>query len=124
VPGTLATCWFFRDGVSGPAVVPVAFAVSTGVFGLLGVPMLIAHRSIGDYLWAAGAVVVASLVAAGWRAVRAGELAPEPAADDARYGPRAGWLWAPFALLCGGLAFVATRRVPSNYLGAYRAVKP
>ena len=116
LPGTLVTRLFFRDHVSGPAVVPVAFAISTGVFGLLGVPILISHRSIGLYLWAAGAVVVASLVAAGWSTVCARKLAPEPAEEvDARYGPRAGWLWAPFALLCGGLAFVATRRVPSSY---------
>src|SRR4028119_510135 len=53
------------------------------------------------------------------RAGLAGELPPGPAADDARYGPRAGWLWAPFALLCGGLAFVATRRVPSSYDDAW-----
>jgi hypothetical protein len=31
------------------------------------------------------------------------------------YGPPAGWLWAPFALLCGVLAFVGARRVPSSY---------
>ena len=114
VPGTLATHWFFRDSVSGPAVVPVAFAVSTGVFGLLGVPMLIGHRSIGLYLWAAGAVLAVSLVTAGWRALR-----PRgPAlgfAPDVGHEPAAGWSWAPLALLGGGLAFVATRRVPSSY---------
>jgi Family of unknown function (DUF6077) len=117
VPGTLVTRWFFRDCVSGPAVVSVAFAISTGVFGLLGVLTLISHQSIGCYLWTAGAVLVASLIVAGWRTVRAREFAAEPAAaeGDCRYGPQAGWLWVPFALLGGGLAVVATRRVPSNY---------
>jgi hypothetical protein len=52
-------------------LVPVASAVSTGVFGLLGVPVLILHRSIEFYLWAAGAVLAASLATAGWKALRA-----------------------------------------------------
>ena len=120
VPGTLATHWFFREYVTGPAVVPVAFALSTGVFGLLGVPALILHQSTELYLWTAGAVLAAFLAGAGWRVLRArafeAELMAEPVAEgDARYGPSAGWLWAPFALLGGGLAFVATRRVPNNY---------
>ena len=111
VPGTLGTYWFFRDHLSGPAVVPVAFAVSAGVFGLLGVPMLILHRSIGLYLWAAGAVLVVFLAVAGWRTLRGAG----PEAGESRYGPPAGWLWGPLALLGGGLAFVSTRRVPSSY---------
>jgi hypothetical protein len=116
MPGTLVTRWFFRDCVYGPAVVPVAFAISTGVFGLLGVPFLILHQSIGLYLWVAGAVVVASFVVAGWKTVHARELAVETATEgDSRYGPQAGWLWVPFALLGGGLSLVAVRRVPGNY---------
>ena len=65
-PGLLLTHWFFSDHVSGPAAVPVAFAVSTGLFGLLGVPVLISHGSIDFYLWASGAVLAALLAAAGW----------------------------------------------------------
>ncbi|MDP9410036.1 MAG: DUF6077 domain-containing protein, partial [Actinomycetota bacterium] len=120
-PGVLATRLFFRDHLSGLAVVPVAFAVSTGIFGLLGVPVLIFHQSIGFYLWSAGAVLITSLATAGWKALRTGKPAGEAAGPVAegdyggQYGPRAGWLWAPLALLGGGLAFVATRRVPSSY---------
>ncbi len=120
-PGVLVTRLFFRDYLSGLAVVPVAFAVSTGIFGLLGVPVLIFHQSIGFYLWSAGAVLITSLATAGWKALRtekpAGEAAGPVAEGDygGQYGPRAGWLWAPLALLGGGLAFVATRRVPSSY---------
>jgi hypothetical protein len=112
-PGVLVAHWFFRDSISGPAVVPVAFAVSTGVFGLLGVPFLISHQSIESYLWAAGAVLIAFLATAGWRTLRSG--APAAEEYDSPYGPRAGWLWAPLTLLGGVLAFVATRRVPNNY---------
>ena len=119
-PGVLVTYWFFRDRISGPAVVPVGFAISTGLFGLLGVPFLISHQSIEFYLWAAGAALTASLATAGWRALRAEMPAAEPKAESevegySPYGPPAGWLWAPLALLGGGLAFVATRRVPNNY---------
>jgi hypothetical protein len=104
-------------------MVPVAFAVSTGIFGLLGVPVLISHQSMGFYLWAAGAVLTASLTTAGWKVLRA--RIPTPEAGDvaqgggAPYGPPAGLLWAPLALLGGGLAFVATRRVPNKYDDAW-----
>ena len=120
-PGALITHWFFGDSISGLSVAPVAFAVSTGVFGLLGVPFLISHGSIESYLWASGALLAASLAVAGWRALRVGTSAPEAraGADDGAQGPPAGWLWAPLALLGGGLAFVATRRVPSNYDDAW-----
>jgi len=119
-PGVLITHWFFGDSISGLSVAPVAFAVSTGVFGLLGVPFLISHGSIESYLWASGALLAASLAVAGWRVLRAGTPAPEAGADaDGADGPPAGWLWAPLALLGGGLAFVATRRVPSSYDDAW-----
>ena len=119
-PGVLTTHWFFGDSISGLPVAPVAFAVSTGVFGLLGVPFLISHGSIESYLWASGALLAASLAVAGWRVLRAGTPAPEAGADaDGADGPPAGWLWTPLALLGGGLAFVATRRVPSSYDDAW-----
>jgi hypothetical protein len=104
-------------------MVPVAFAVSTGIFGLLGVPVLISHQSMGFYLWAAGAVLTASLTTAGWKVLRARIPTPEAGGvaqgGGAPYGPPAGLLWAPLALLGGGLAFVATRRVPNKYDDAW-----
>ena len=120
-PGVLITHWFFRDYISGPAVVPVAFAVSTGLFGLLGVPLLISHQSIEFYLWTGGAVLAVSLAMAGRKALRARVPTAEPKVEPVAegevvpYEPPAGWLWVPLALLGGGLAFVATRRVPNNY---------
>ncbi len=110
-PGVLLSHWFLRDDISGPALVPVAFAISTGIFGLLGVPILIAHASIEAYLWISGAALATFLAAAVWRAFH-GE--GSSTGEDARRDPPAGPLWAPFALLAGVLAFVATRRVPNS----------
>jgi hypothetical protein len=114
-PGLLISHWFLRDDVSGVALVPVGFVTSTGLFGLLGVPALILHLSIQDYLWAAGAVLAASLAGAAWRTLLMKAQAMNSSEQDATYGPPAGWLWAPFALLGGVLAFVGIRRVPNNY---------
>ncbi len=115
-PGLLLSYWLLRDDLSGVALVPVGFAISTGVFGLLGVPALILRLSTEVYLLAAGTLLAAFLAVAAWRALRVKERAVESAPEqDAPYGPPAGWLWAPFALLCGVLAFVGIRRVPSSY---------
>jgi hypothetical protein len=115
-PGLLLSHWLLGDDMAGPTLVPVAFTVSTGIFGLLGVPALILHLSTDDYLLAAGTLLAAFLAVAAWRTLRlkspAAESSPE---NEALYGPPASWLWAPFALLCGVLAFVGVRRVPSSY---------
>ena len=115
-PGLLLSHWLLRDDMSGLALVPVGFAISTGVFGLLGVPALVLHLSTADYLLAAGMLLAAFLTVAALRTLRVKAPAVESSPEqDAPYGPPAGWLWAPFALLCGVLAFVGIRRVPSSY---------
>src|SRR5918992_6175755 len=115
-PGLLLSHWLVGDDMSGVALVPVGFAISTGLFGLLGVPALILHFSTESYLLAAGTLLAAFLAVATWRTVRPNESTSEPSPErDAPFGPPAGWLWAPFALLCGVLAFVGIRRVPSSY---------
>jgi hypothetical protein len=112
-PGLLLSHWLLSDDMAGPTLVPVGFAVSIGIFGLLGVPALILHLSTEDYLMAAGTLLAAFLATSVWRTVRPKErYSPE---QEALYGPPTGWLWAPFALLCGVLAFVGVRRVPSSY---------
>jgi Family of unknown function (DUF6077) len=115
-PGLLLSHWLLRDDMSGVALVPVGFAISTSVFGLLGVPALILHLSTTDYLLAAGILLTAFLAGAAWRTLRVKAPAVESSSErDAPFGPPAGWLWAPFALLCGVLAFVGIRRVPNSY---------
>src|SRR5215208_6864886 len=115
-PGLLLSHVLLRDAMSGTSLIPVGFAISTGIFGLLGVPALILHLSTENYLLAAGTLLAAFLAVAVWRTVRPKELTVESSPErDAPYGPPAGWLWAPFALLCGVLAFVGTRRVPNSY---------
>ena len=115
-PGLLLSHWILSDDMAGPTLVPVGFAASTGIFGLLGVPALILHLSTEDYLLAAGTLLAAFLAVAAWRTLRpkspVAECSPE---QEAMYGSPAGWLWAPFTLLCGVLAFVGARRVPSSY---------
>jgi hypothetical protein len=114
-PGLLLSHWLVGEDTSGAALVPLGFAISTGLFGLLGVPALILHLSTENYLLAAG-TLLAAFVAAALRTLRvkapAAESSPE---QEPPYGAPAGWLWAPFALLCGVLAFVGIRRVPSSY---------
>src|SRR5215203_3012067 len=65
-PGLLLSHWLLRDAMSGTALVPVGFAISTGIFGLLGVPALILHLSTENYLLAAGTLLAAFLAVAVW----------------------------------------------------------
>src|SRR5215204_2911743 len=46
-PGMLLSHWLLGEDMPGPALVPVGFAISTGVFGLIGVPALILHLRTG-----------------------------------------------------------------------------
>jgi hypothetical protein len=114
-PGMLVSYWLLGNTLSGIARLPVGFATSTGVFGLLGVPALVLHLSTDVYLLIASIVLCAFLAVAAWRSLRPKSRAGEPSVEDAPFGPPAGWLWVPFGLLCGVLAFVGIRRVPNNY---------
>lgn len=106
VPGLVLSRRFLDEHISGPATVPVAFTISAGIFGLLGVPVLILHGSLGSYLWIAGAIVGASLVAAAFGALR--KKGPkEQGIPAASYF---GWLWIPFLLLNTLLASASTVR--------------
>ena len=115
-PGLLLSHWLVGDDMSGVALVPVGFAISTGLFGLLGVPALILHFSTENYLLAAGTLLAAFLAVAAWKILHVKAPAVESSPEqEPPYSPPAGWLWVPFALLCGVLAFVGIRRVPSSY---------
>jgi hypothetical protein len=118
-PGILVSYWLLGDDLSGIARLPVGFAISTGVFGLLGVPALVLHLSTDAYLLTASVLLSAFLALAAWRSLRPKSRAVDPSGGDAPCGPPAGWLWVPFGLLSGVLAFVGIRRVPSNYDDAW-----
>lgn len=112
-PGLLLCYWFLREAVSGAAVIPVAFAISTGAFGLMGVPMLMLNTSTETYLLFAGATVAVSLIAGAISALRGtpalekkGEAGPDVASR---------LLWVPFLLLGSALAFVAWMKIPNLY---------
>jgi hypothetical protein len=97
----------------GAALVPLSFVISTGLFGLLGVPLLMLEASLDLYLWMAGAITVAFLAAAMVRAARG--RPPARGGDDATWGSSSRWLWIPFLLLSAALAFVSRLRVPGVY---------
>ena len=112
-PGVLVSGWLLGEHVRGAAVVPVAFALSTGLFGLLGIPFLVLHAGIGVYLWTCGATLAAFLAAAVLRTLRGERV--DSAGDGRPQEAPAGWLWVPFALLAAALTFVSTRRAPGSY---------
>ena len=118
-PGLLVSYWLLGEDLSGFAHLPVGFAISAGVFGLLGVPALILHLSIDVYLLATGIVLCAFLAVAAWRSWRPKPRARGASSGDTPFGPPAGWLWVPFWLLCAVLAFVGIRRVPNSYDDAW-----
>ena len=114
VPGVLIWHWFMSERFGGASLVPFSFVVSIGLFGLLGVPLLMLEGSLDVYLWIAGAITVAFLVAAMFRAARG---RPPAQGDDAAAQPGSSsrLLWIPFLLSSGALAFVSRLRVPGVY---------
>ncbi len=105
VPGALVSRWFASEIFPGAAVIPAAFALSTGIFGVLGVPFLILNLTLESYLIACGIVVAVALVGAAILLIRSKpEFAEksEPDADVFR------WLWVPLLALGGVLTQAAT----------------
>lgn len=109
VPGLLVSRWLLREYFSGATLVPVGFAISTAVFGVVAVPMLVLHRSPELYLWVAGAIVAGFLVAAVVVAFR--RRLPEGEARNP-FEPATAALWAPFGFLGGLLVFASRVEVP------------
>jgi hypothetical protein len=114
-PGALLARWSLREYFSGAALPPAAFVISTSVFALLGVPMLVMQTSLEAYLWVSGALVACFLLAAALAALshpprrereaEVGELLPD----------RGGLLWVPFAVLAAALVYVCRINVPSSF---------
>ena len=113
VPGVLLSHWFLGGHFSGAALLPVSFAISTGVFGLLGVPMLILHLRLGTYLLLLAAVLATFLVAAALEILRRSTPAERKGGTPAI--PSFNWLWVPFGLLGTVLAAVSRGKVPTFY---------
>src|SRR3712207_3822842 len=63
-PGALLARWSLNEHFSGAALLPAAFVISAGGFGLLGVPVLVVQGTLGAYLWVWGGVAAAPLRAA------------------------------------------------------------
>lgn len=105
VPGSLVSRWFASEVFSGAAIIPAAFALSTGIFGLLGVPFLILNLTLRGYLVACGVVVGISLVATVVHVARSKPRSWEKSATDVDVFS---WLWVPFLALAGILTQAAT----------------
>ncbi|HET7269883.1 MAG TPA: DUF6077 domain-containing protein, partial [Rubrobacter sp.] len=116
VPGALATRWFLGRYFSGAALPSAAFVISTGVFALLALPMLIFQSTLAAYLWVCGLTVGVCVLAAFavlvW-SVRDGQTV----GSGTRLDPtdRGGILWVPFAALVAALAYIAKTTAPSTY---------
>jgi hypothetical protein len=113
IPGALLWRWFLSEGFPGASAVPLSFAISTGLFGLLGVPLLILQTNPEAYLWVSGAVLLGFLAAAGYRMLRR-----KPSVRD-EGDPPAGLtidpLWVPFLLSSAVLAYASRARIPGFY---------
>ena len=116
-PGVLLTRWFLRDYFSGAALLPGAFVISAGAFALLGVPMLILQSSLEAYLWASGAVVAFSVLAAALVALRGALRREQTAKTETGFAvsDRGGLLWGPFLALVVALTYISRINAPSSY---------
>jgi len=109
VPGCLGARWLLGEHVRGLAILPAGFALSTGIFAFLGVPMMMLGLGMTVYLFACVLVVGVSM-GAGLAAASRGDGAAE-----IRYGESAGVLWVPFGILAAGLVLVGRLKTPNVY---------
>lgn len=109
VPGALLWRWSLAESLPGAAVVPVAFALSTGIFGLLGVPFLFAQTSLDAYIWASGAVLAAFLLGAAFLVLRRRRVSEDSGNESGR---SFSLLWAPFLGFGGMLTYLSSMRTP------------
>ncbi len=102
VPGFLASHLILGDAFTGLARLPVAFVLSTGVFGLLGVPLLVLNLGFGLYLLICGLVLAGTLALAAYRLFKMEHLQGKAEAFSFSL------LWLPFAGLSAVLAYAST----------------
>lgn len=119
-PGFLVSRWFLGERFPGVASLPVAFVFSAGLFGMLGVPILMTHRGLDLYLLISGSVVAAFLLAAAVVALTRGQPVEASSGMEERAHR---WLWLPFLVSGVVLAYASRMRVahPYNDLWVYLA---
>ena len=111
IPGGLTSRLILEDSFSGVGRLPVAFALSTGIYGLAALPFLVLHRSFDEYLWACGAILAASLVLAAFRFFR-GNTEDEYATVNHGESTWTRLMWAPLLTFGTVLAYASSRVVP------------
>jgi hypothetical protein len=118
VPGILLAHWFMSEYFAGLALVPVAFVISVSLFGVLAVPALVLHASLGAYLWVTAMIVFSFLGAAMLRAF----LGRPPEVSKGKKSVRdllahlsVSVLWVPFAALSAILAYSSSAGAPRFY---------
>jgi tetratricopeptide (TPR) repeat protein len=126
IPGTLLSGLIGDRGLSGAARMPVAFVFSTGIFGLSGIPLLLLHRSMNDYLVLCSVILAAALVILAVGAFRRkGEVAEDDDTSSRSFGARLSmyWPWIPFVVLAGSLAYASATKAhgPEEDIWAYLA---
>ena len=103
-PGLLVSYLIPDEGFSGVARLPIAFVLSTGLFGILAVPFLFLNRGFNEYFLVCGIVLILVLgfilYRLVWKTSGVTEIpAPSPTLTDL--------LWVPFAGLAATLAYVS-----------------
>jgi hypothetical protein len=95
---------------SGPARVPVGFALSAGIFGIVAIPELALNRSVTFYPVICGLVLVLTLGLAVVRILR--RSTPTEGEDRSGRDLSTWLLWVPFSLVAGVLAWIAASNTP------------
>jgi tetratricopeptide (TPR) repeat protein len=125
IPGALLSGLIQDEGLSGVARVPVAFVFSVGIFGLLGIPLLLLHRSTDEYLLLCGAILAASLLTLAFGSLRRKGDAGDDTEPAGSFGVRLSvyWPWIPFLVLAAALAYGSMTKAhgPDDDLWAYLA---
>ena len=111
IPGFLVARLIPDESFSEMGWLPVAFALSTGVFGLTSIPFLVLRLSFLAYLWACGAVLAVFLILTAFRVLRKTEekYAAEAQEDSPAFTRL---MWVPLIGFGTALAYASSRVVP------------
>ena len=110
IPGLLISRLTPDESFQRVGRLPVAFALSMGVYGLAAIPFLILHRSFDEYLWACGAILAASLILAVSGIFKGARV--DRYDDSSEAGAFARLMWLPLLAFGAVLAYTASRVVP------------